>query len=494
VAIILLTRAGVAVSIVLPEGNMGRAVFTIVLYLATAPNALAYAAIPVGYSGDALQIAASVAHRVALHQVAQNSEETPPTPEAQPDTPQDFSWLGPLFEYLGRYWSTVYVLATFAGGVASFLLVRLAIAIFSTASTVVLKERSLICAWLGIPVALSLSDIWKLWYHGPFADLAPFILLMWSAVFGALMLGGRIRNRISVKWKAPPPLSLPLASLAFTAVATVPALLYLVYGGLPRSSCGSPPYPYLSLCEFLMWQGGYLVAATLLLIIVCGAVLRPDSNLILPYHALGAFIRMSLAARRAKRQKWREEAKRVVAEAMSAEPGSYPVPALYSAPMLEAMRLLLKRSQRTSVFGKVIFVLDARMELTRDEYDLLRKYRLGDDVIYESSSRQRRKEAVQAHLEMTKGGPALSDSAGAQLMGVAKSLFWFGRASISATAASLSLRITIHGLLSGVHVECKSMNELLEAERAIREAAEGLRAYLDIAATFDGREEIVELR
>ena len=95
---------------------------------------------------------------------------------------------------------------------------------------------------------------------------------------------------------------------------------------------------------------------------------------------------------------------------------------------------------------------------------------------------------------MTKGGPSLSDTAGAQLMGVAKSLFWFGRASISATAASLSLRITIHGLLSGVHVECKSMNELLQAERAIREAAEGLRAYLDIAATFDGREEIVEFQ
>jgi hypothetical protein len=38
------------------------------------------------------------------------------------------------------------------------------------------------------------------------------------------------------------------------------------------------------------------------------------------------------------------------------------------------------------------------------------------------------------------------------------------------------------------------MNELLEAESAIREAAQNLRGYLDIAVTFDGREEIVELR
>jgi hypothetical protein len=37
------------------------------------------------------------------------------------------------------------------------------------------------------------------------------------------------------------------------------------------------------------------------------------------------------------------------------------------------------------------------------------------------------------------------------------------------------------------------MGELLEAERAIREAAQNLRAYIDVARTFDGREEIIEL-
>jgi hypothetical protein len=94
---------------------------------------------------------------------------------------------------------------------------------------------------------------------------------------------------------------------------------------------------------------------------------------------------------------------------------------------------------------------------------------------------------------MTKGGPGLRDSPGSQLWGVAKSFFWMGRAGISATAAALSLRITIDSLMSGVHVECKSMGELLEAERAIRDAAQNLRAYLNVARTFDGREEIVEL-
>jgi hypothetical protein len=46
--------------------------------------------------------------------------------------------------------------------------------------------------------------------------------------------------------------------------------------------------------------------------------------------------------------------------------------------------------------------------------------------------------------------------------------------------------------MKGVHVECKSMAELLGAEQAIVEAGEKLRVYLDTAATFDGREEVHE--
>ena len=113
-------------------------------------------------------------------------------------------------------------------------------------------------------------------------------------------------------------------------------------------------------------------------------------------------------------------------------------------------------------------------------------------MIYESGSRKRRLEAKDAYLEMTKGGPGFRDSPGAQAWGAAKSFFWMGRAGLSAATAALSLRVTIDSLMSGVHIECKSMDELLAAERAIREAAENLRAYIIVARTFDGREEIIE--
>ena len=63
---------------------------------------------------------------------------------------------------------------------------------------------------------------------------------------------------------------------------------------------------------------------------------------------------------------------------------------------------------------------------------------------------------------------------------------------MTATMAHLSLRITVYSLIKGVHVECDSMEELLEAEIAIDQAGQNLRNFLDHAATFDGREEIRE--
>ncbi len=72
-------------------------------------------------------------------------------------------------------------------------------------------------------------------------------------------------------------------------------------------------------------------------------------------------------------------------------------------------------------------------------------------------------------------------------------MFRFARAGVSAARASFSLRITIDSLTTrGEHVECTDLNELLGAELAIVKAGEKLRAYLMTAATFDGREEILE--
>jgi len=66
-------------------------------------------------------------------------------------------------------------------------------------------------------------------------------------------------------------------------------------------------------------------------------------------------------------------------------------------------------------------------------------------------------------------------------------------AGISIAAASLSLRITISSLITGVHVQCKDMDEILEAEEAITIAAQNLKSYLSAASTFNGQEELIQL-
>jgi hypothetical protein len=135
------------------------------------------------------------------------------------------------------------------------------------------------------------------------------------------------------------------------------------------------------------------------------------------------------------------------------------------------MQLKLKRSQRdTGVMSKtVVFCLDARVEFTPEERARLVKYKLHKQVIYNS-------EAAQKHL-MNAGMAAATGS----IVGGLKSLG-------SVAFAAMNLNISIETLEKGQHVECKSMDELLQAENAILTACENLKAYLDTAATFDGRE------
>jgi hypothetical protein len=152
------------------------------------------------------------------------------------------------------------------------------------------------------------------------------------------------------------------------------------------------------------------------------------------------------------------------------------------------MQLKLKRSQRTGgiMGGKVLFGLDARAELTPDERNLVQKYGLGKIVVYDSEARRKRAESAYGHFDDAANTPGYSGSS------AARSLWKNARGLASAAMMALSLRVTVDGLISGQHIECKELDELLGAEAAILDACKNLKAYLETAVTFDGREEIVE--
>lgn len=146
------------------------------------------------------------------------------------------------------------------------------------------------------------------------------------------------------------------------------------------------------------------------------------------------------------------------------------------------MQLKLKRSQRAGgmLGGKVIFVLDARADLSADEEPLIQKYKLGSLIIYDSDARKKHAEAGYGHFD-----EAANSSVG-------RSLWKNARGLASAAMMALSLRVTVDGLMSGQHIECKDLDELLGAEAAILDACKSLKGYLETALTFDGREEVVD--
>jgi hypothetical protein len=147
------------------------------------------------------------------------------------------------------------------------------------------------------------------------------------------------------------------------------------------------------------------------------------------------------------------------------------------------MLLKIKRSQRTSagITTKIFYVLDARAELTPQELNDVKKYKLGDDVLYNSKGSREALEKAAGHgavaavsnLPMT-----MTLSAGAKALAYR-------------ALSSMHLNITINGLIKGVHVECKDMDELLGAEEAVLSGFKSLKSYLDTAATFDGREVVI---
>jgi len=423
--------------------------------------------------------------------------EPPPEP-VEETAPFNFGLFSPAFFREVQ----IEIASTYAAITISIALVLwVFVSIVLATPPVILKRRAAVSAWIVLPAVLAypfyqLSLGFLL--PAPALSHAAFnafvFLLLWPNVFVALVIGGNVRRELLDSKRVPDPLSLPLATFAFTAVTAGALTLFISFGTLPRPpDCGTPPYPTLNACSYFEYEGWCVGTAWLIFLIIGGLALPADSNLILGYERLRAFLRRS---HRTNSQH--------LENAVVTSGGGYPPPAVVSqdsnqlwqdisvAPPSGPMMLKIKKSQGRNVWGTVVFMIDARMELSAEERHLVEKYRLGDMMIYSSTARDRHKEAIKAHLEGTKGHPVYTLSVKDQFIGVLKTFFSLGMAGAHAAMAAYHLKITVYKLMRGVHVRCKDMNEVLVAKKAIVEAGENLRAYLDVAQTFDGTEEILE--
>jgi hypothetical protein len=154
------------------------------------------------------------------------------------------------------------------------------------------------------------------------------------------------------------------------------------------------------------------------------------------------------------------------------------------------MQLKVKRSQRTGgmLSNKVVFILDARAEASAEEAALIKKYGLGKMNVYDSEARKKHQASAHAHFGNATAGPLFTSSGKA----VAGSLWSSARGLASSAMMALSLNVTVDSLIAGQHIECKDLDELLGAEAAMMEACQNTKGYLDVASTFDGREEVLE--
>lgn len=128
------------------------------------------------------------------------------------------------------------------------------------------------------------------------------------------------------------------------------------------------------------------------------------------------------------------------------------------------MKLLLRRDQKPGMLGmgKISFLLDVRAELTDEEKSNIKKYKLGETMLYERDK--------------------LADR-GSGLLGLASRLAF----------KMMNISVSVDDLSGGKRIECKDIVEMLAVEDQIREAAQTFKNVLAAAASFGG-EEVIELK
>ena len=126
------------------------------------------------------------------------------------------------------------------------------------------------------------------------------------------------------------------------------------------------------------------------------------------------------------------------------------------------MKLLLRRDQKSGLIGKVTFTLTVRAELADEEKNNIKKYKLGDTMLYE------RAKVVDP---------------GSGLLGAGWRLAF----------KMMNLSVSVDDLSEGKKIDCKDIVEMLAVEEQIKEAARTFKNVLEAAATFGG-EEVIELK
>jgi hypothetical protein len=128
------------------------------------------------------------------------------------------------------------------------------------------------------------------------------------------------------------------------------------------------------------------------------------------------------------------------------------------------MELLLSKSQEKGMMGlgAVSFKLDVKTNLTVEESELVKRYKMGDILIYEKLP--------------------VSD--------IAKAAGGLASGLLAVASKVLKLQFKVSDLVNGRTVKCKDIGEMIAAHEQIEGAAENFYNLLMAAKHFEGEEVI----
>ena len=128
------------------------------------------------------------------------------------------------------------------------------------------------------------------------------------------------------------------------------------------------------------------------------------------------------------------------------------------------MELLLSKSQEKGMLGlgAVSFILDIKTRLTREEHELVQRYKMGKLVIYE-------KVPVSQMVDRTSG---------------------FKTLALAVASKMMRLQFSVNDLVNGRTVKVKDIGEMIAANEQIEEAAENFYNLLMAAKHFEGEDVI----
>ena len=112
------------------------------------------------------------------------------------------------------------------------------------------------------------------------------------------------------------------------------------------------------------------------------------------------------------------------------------------------MRLYINRDQGKGMLGGVKFEMSAKVQLTNEEAELVRKYKAEKEVLLKKEIK------------------------------------------IPLTGRALVLNLTIGSLLNGQTFKCDDIAEVLEYEKNVKESCEAFKTYLEVMRNFGGQEVI----